>query len=161
MNNPTQADIDWFKRFLEDYKRLVRDHAKCKDELSKLDLQIEALYGVKAIRYDRVVVQGSPDPHVKERKRLQIIDRQIAWEEKRTKIERKLEIIEQFRQFPDPKISEAVFRIYCLKKDPDGERYTFDREARDLYVQSRTLQRWADAQIKKFLKNVVHDTFEP
>lgn len=161
MVNPTQQDIDWFRHLLEDYDRLVRDRTKCEDELDELQARIDSMFGVKAIRYDRVVVQGSSDPNAKERKRLEIIDKQIIWEEKWIRIDKKLDIIKRFRAFSDKKIAEAVFRIYCLKKDPDGERYTFEREAKKLYMHERTLHHRADAQIRKFLKIAIPDTFEP
>ena len=147
-----QYDIERFKRFLADYRALGYDLKEYNDRLSQYDLQIETLFDLKGVRYDQVVVQGGPDPHIKERIRLDLIDRQRRIESKISSVQSKLDVIDKFRRFGG-EVTEAAFRLYSLKYDSEtGERYTFDEESKRLFMSKSSLKRKIDKEIERFLK---------
>lgn len=147
-----QYDIDRFKRFLEDYRALKQDLEMYNSRLEQYELQIRTLFDVKGIRYDQIVVEGGPDPHIKERIRLDLIDRERKIEPKITAVQSKLDVIDSFRRSAG-EITEAAFRLYSLKYDPEtGERYTFSQEAERLYMSKSSLKRKIDKEIAHFLK---------
>lgn len=153
MKEITSLEIERFKNgYLKDYRRLKYKLQNYNEQQQDIDSKIEIMYGVKAIRYDRVVVQGGPDPKTKERARLELIDKSKIIEEKKQKIEQKLKIIEEFCEFSDKKIAQAAFNIYCQQKDMEGNRFTFYKEGEKLYMSEKTLQRKVDKQIEDFLK---------
>lgn len=132
-------EINHFKNKLSDYMYLKYKLRDLKEEKLVLDTK----RGIHAIRYDKVTVQSSPDPHQQELQR-------IADEEKNAYLESKLkEYTNRLNEINDflnaSKIGESIKKIHCT-----GES-TYEKEAAILYVGVRSLKRQVNRDISNYL----------
>lgn len=164
---PEQNRINHFKNVLRSYQFYTHEKLLVEGKIRGYEMLINELKdslcaGPKAVRYDKVIVQGSPDYHKIEQDRLEKLDKTYAKIEKYErkivhykqnikKIDQKTKIINNFLSFCDKDIGQSAFKIYCLNDS------TFQKEAEKLFIEKKTLQRRVNDEIENFFKDVLRD----
>ncbi|MBQ3418532.1 MAG: hypothetical protein IJH31_00165 [Erysipelotrichaceae bacterium] len=131
------------------YKRHLKNYKYYQERLKECDDKLEVLYynrnGVKALRYDLPVANGSQDDYSKFIKEDDLREKIFYWEQEKDKITGILKEMED--DLLKMKTGEIIKKVYCLGKS------TFYKEAKKLYVDAKTLKRRIDKDIKSLLKS--------
>ena len=133
-------DVNHFKNELSDYYYLKSKIAKIEDLILELDVK----RGVRAVRYDKEVVQGATDQLILEQRKLDDIEYAERLENEHQRYLNKLEHITNFLK--QSSIGDSIMRIHCT-----GES-TYEKESKRLFMGEKTLKRKVNREIIEFLQ---------
>ncbi len=132
-------DIRYFKNELSNYNYLVSKIARLKE----MKLEFDTKRGLHGIRYDIDPVQGSKDPLISEFNRLNDIDKAEYLDRELKRLNERLDLINKF--INDSMIGESIKKIHCLGIS------TYEKEAKECHMGTKTLKRRVNKEIFEFL----------